>query len=191
MRGQPQPMHSPTFAPVAHRFAALLRKHAAALLSVLSCCWLAGCATSAPPEVNTTRAPDFTDERLARGGTVYVVRGPKAAQSGERQSMITGIEEKHFRSKGFTIAPKLDGADYAFYSLGYSAPATSMSDSGDQSVSYSGDYHHNLQAHFLSIRDGKMEQKMWEGTAMTSASGDDPFKVSATLLEAVLSRFPN
>jgi hypothetical protein len=163
------------------------------LLMLLALATLAGCATEA--SVSSQRSLALTPERLAKGGSVCVMdlAKMKGLYPDAREARQTKIAEDFFRSKGFRIAPRLAGADYAFWGIGNikTAPVSGATVIGNE-VLLNRNYLHSLTGYFYSVRrNGGPEKELWQGSAYWSGSGHDPWGTQEVLLQSVLNRFPN
>jgi hypothetical protein len=154
-------------------------------LLFVALCVLAGC--SSPPTVTSKRDPAVSDAQLAKGGSVCVLTSMtlQGRYSDPKEAEEDRIASSFFRARGFSIAPKIAGADYAFVAIGKVEPASAVGGS-------KGKYVHGLKARLFSIgADGRAEKEVWSGTGLWIGSGSDPWGVKNRLLTQTLKRFPN
>jgi hypothetical protein len=160
------------------------RPHFTLWLLLLAFCLLAGCAA---PTASSQRLPAFTPALLAKGGSVCVLTNKKVhgVYADPKEIEEERISETFFRSQGFSIAPKLAGAKFAFVAMGKSE-STTTTGKGKPS------YMHGVKARlYLMGSNGLAEQELWNGTAVWVGSGSNPWGVKNRLLAAALKRFPN
>jgi len=163
-----------------------------AALSLILALALAGCSTSAPARVTSRHSSDFTSERAAKAGTVWVMENANSKMNEQSGGVPKQVAEDALRAKGFRVVPGPAGAEYAFRFVTMQTDQPAPGSMFAKTDLYSEQvFVRRVVGQLWSLRaDGGADQELWRGEARVPGFRFDAQKIDGDLMKKLLERFP-